>query len=175
MSISRIVSGGQTGADRAGLAAAIYAQVPHGGWCPKGRRAEDGRIPDEFELRETTSADYLVRTEANVVDSDATVVFTFGTLAGGSLRTAEFARKHGRPCLHVDLKATGRMKAADSIEGWLRGCPNPCVLNVAGSRGSKLPAWCEHLIMAVVVDVLISVNPGLRSVYPLPDAPTTRN
>lgn len=71
MTITRIVSGGQTGADRAGLDAAIHCRLPHGGWCPKGRRAEDGTIPAKYQLRETPSKDYLARTEANVVDPNA--------------------------------------------------------------------------------------------------------
>ena len=76
MPIIKIVSGGQTGADRGGLDASIHCELPHGGWCPKGRKAEDGRIPDKYQLVEMSTSDYLSRTEANVVDSDATVVFT---------------------------------------------------------------------------------------------------
>jgi hypothetical protein len=106
MPITRIVSGGQTGADRGGLDAAIYAGVPHGGWCPKGRKAEDGSIPAKYVLKEIKSADYLKRTEANVIDSDATLLITFGRLSGGSLRTLEFCRKHGRPYHHVNLAVT---------------------------------------------------------------------
>lgn len=101
-----IVSGGQTGADRGGLDAAIQSAVPHKGWCPKGRKSEDGGIPAHYLLTETTSADYRVRTEANVKDSDATVIFTRGDLEGGSLLTAQMARKRTKPWLHVDLTAT---------------------------------------------------------------------
>jgi hypothetical protein len=134
--LEKIVSGGQTGADRAALDWAISRGVPHGGWCPKGRKAEDGRIPDCYDLRETSTANYLQRTEQNVVDSDGTVIFTMKPeLSGGSKRTAEFAAKHGKPLLHLSpatpsaravLRAfieTGRIK----------------VLNVAGPRASNEP------------------------------------
>ncbi len=86
--IRKIVSGGQTGADRAALDWAMSRGVPHGGWCPKGRRAEDGPIPARYCLQETEAANYLVRTEQNIVDSDGTVIFTLkAVLSGGSKRT----------------------------------------------------------------------------------------
>ena len=85
MPITKIVSGGQTGVDQAGLEAAIYCKIPHGGWCPKGRKSEYGKIPSKYELQETSSSSYLVRTEANVVDSDATLIITPGRPSGGSL------------------------------------------------------------------------------------------
>lgn len=94
----KIVSGGQTGADRAALEWAISRGIPHGGWCPKGRLAEDGIIPAQYNLHEMKSADYLRRTEQNVIDSDGTVIFT---LTGGSKRTMGFAAKHLRPVLHL--------------------------------------------------------------------------
>ncbi|MCC6355238.1 MAG: putative molybdenum carrier protein [Verrucomicrobiae bacterium] len=97
--IEKIVSGGQTGADRAALDAAIALGIPHGGWCPKGRRAEDGRIPGRYRLAETPGANYLQRTEWNVRDSDGTVLFTLGKAAtGGSRKTIEIARRLGGPC-----------------------------------------------------------------------------
>src|SRR6266542_4186564 len=93
--VERIVSGGQTGADRTALDWAIAHGVPHGGWCPKGRKAEDGPIDARYELVETTSSDYLQRTEWNVRDSDGTVVFSIATmLTGGSKKTVDLAHKH---------------------------------------------------------------------------------
>lgn len=74
--ITKIVSGAQTGADRAGLDVAIRHGFPHGGWCPKGRKAEDGRIGGQYQLVETPTANYLQRTEWNAMDSGGTVVFT---------------------------------------------------------------------------------------------------
>src|SRR4249919_2292872 len=97
----RIVSGGQTGADQAALDWAIAHGVPHGGWCPKGRKAEDKTIDARYKLQETPSANYIQRTEWNARDSDGTVVFSIAeTLTGGSKKTAELARKHGRPVIH---------------------------------------------------------------------------
>jgi hypothetical protein len=147
--IAKIVSGGQTGADRGGLDAAILLGVPHGGWCPKGRKSEDGVIPAHYNLVEARSADYLVRTEANIVDAHCTVVFTFGKPTGGSKRTVSFAEAHQRPCLCVDLSTLSDEAAARSILGWLSPGglmmpglpvpqPNP-VINVAGSRENKAP------------------------------------
>src|SRR5246127_3342882 len=100
--IPKIISGGQTGADRAALDLALEHNVPCGGWCPKGRKAEDGPIDSKYPLKETPSPPYLQRTEWNVRDSDATVLFSIEpTLTGGSLRTMEFAQKHGKPHVHL--------------------------------------------------------------------------
>ena len=147
--IAKIISGGQTGADRGGLDAAIECAVPHGGLCPKGRKSEDGVIPARYVLIETKSAAYLVRTEANIVDAHCTVVFTFGKPTGGSKKTRALAEKHDRPCLCVDLSAFTDEAAAREVLEWLSPGgltspgvavppPNP-VLNVAGSRESKAP------------------------------------
>src|SRR5947209_4182665 len=100
--IAKIVFGGQTGADRAALDFAIEHGIPHGGWCPKGRKAEDGPIHERYKLQEHASGQYLNRTEQNVIDSDGTVIITIRPkLTGGSKRTAEFARKHQKPWLHI--------------------------------------------------------------------------
>jgi len=132
-----IVSGGQTGADRAGLDFAIYNKIPHKGWCPKGRKAEDGKISAQYQLQETPSADYLQRTEWNARDSDGTVIFTMGKeLTGGSKRTAEFASKHGKPLLHLYPGKSYQM-AVELLSFVTRN--NLQTLNVAGTRGSKEP------------------------------------
>ena len=185
MPISRIVSGGQTGADRGGLDAAIYCDLPHGGWCPKGRKAEDGAIPLEYRLQEMKSADYLKRTEANVVDSDATLLVTYGRPTGGTRRTIDFAIKHGRPYHCVDLSLTTHDRAVRDVVKWLSGDPEfneyedyaatppaDCVLNVAGSRESKAHGL-QQATMRLVVDVLRTVNPECKSKYPVsgPQAP----
>lgn len=134
----RIVSGGQTGADRGGLAAAVRLGIAHGGWCPRGRRAEDGRVPNRYALTETASASYQVRTRRNVLDSDGTLIFTRGRLEGGSLLTARIARDAGKPCLHLDLKRLGgnRASAVVQLRAWLLE-HRIATLNVAGSRESK--------------------------------------
>ena len=168
MPIRKIVSGGQTGADHGGIDAAIYCRLDYGGWIPKGRRAEKGtKVPPEYEnLREHQSSDYLARTEANVVDSDATVVFTHGKPTGGSKQTIDLASKHGRPCLSVDLDRS-RSEGVDEIAAWLDAdCPSDCILNVAGSRESKAPC-IGRTVMAWMIDVISKANGTLF--YPIDD------
>jgi hypothetical protein len=150
VSLSRIISGGQTGADRGGLDAAIALGIPHGGWCPKGRQSEDGRIPAKYELQETESSDYPVRTERNVRDSDGTVVFTYGEPQGGCALTVELATKHGKPCLAMDLIENPPDEAARRLREWVDR-EQIRVLNVAGSRESTWPGIAEDVqgILAV--------------------------
>lgn len=134
MPLQRIVSGGQTGVDRAALDAALAVDVPHGGWCPRGRRAEDGVIPSRYQLAETPSRDYAERTERNVLDSDATLILCPGKLQGGTRLTRELARRHGRPCLVVDPAAAEGLAA---VRRWLEQHAVR-VLNVAGPRESSV-------------------------------------
>lgn len=117
--IERIVSGGQTGADRAALEAAIACGIPHGGWCPKGRRAEDGEIPARYELMETEGSSSLARTERNEKSSDGTVILTIAELAGGSLRAADFARRHHKPWLHLRLDAMTDREAMERLHAFV--------------------------------------------------------
>jgi hypothetical protein len=131
----KIVSGGQTGVDRAALDAAIELGIAHGGWCPSGRRAEDGAIPARYRLEETGSTDYATRTERNVVDSDATLILYRGRLSGGTELTRQLARQHGKPCLVVDLE---RPPSTQEVRSWLAD-ERPKVLNVAGPRESQNP------------------------------------
>lgn len=137
----RIVSGGQTGADRAALDAAIEHGVAHGGWCPRGRLAEDGRIADRYLLRETPSADPAQRTQWNVRDSDATVVFsTVDDVGEGTLLTLATAERLGRPLLHLrgDLGA-GTSALGDAAARLVEFVARHDVrtLNVAGPRASQ--------------------------------------
>ncbi len=131
----RIVSGGQTGVDRAALDVALALGLACGGWCPRGRRAEDGRIPARYPLRETRSRDYRVRTEANVRAADATLILAEGPLTGGTALTLRLARHLGRPVRVVDLAV-----APDpaTLEPWLRA-RGVRTLNVAGPRESQRP------------------------------------
>jgi len=131
-----IISGGQTGADRAALDWALSRDVSCRGWCPKGRKAEDGPLPESYPLKETPSASYRQRTEWNVRDSEGTVIFTIKrNLTGGSLRTAEFARKLNRAWIHI---SAGDKRPAESLQIFLRDNAIR-ELNVAGSRASKEP------------------------------------
>ncbi|QQS39966.1 MAG: putative molybdenum carrier protein [Acidobacteriota bacterium] len=135
--VEKVVSGGQTGADRAGLDAAVELGLETGGWIPKGRLAEDGLVPRSYStLKETDSANYPERTELNVRDSDCTVIVSRGKLTGGSLLTFEIAKQYGKPAIHIDLRSESPEKAALRLRDWLErnGCR---VLNVAGPRASS--------------------------------------
>ena len=134
--IKKIISGGQTGADQAGLDAAIEMGIPHGGWIPKGKKTEKGMLPRKYKLLEMTSTSYPKRTEKNVIDSDGTVIFTHGKLTGGSKLTKTVADKHDRPCLHVNLDETINFKIPAEINSWITENKIK-TLNVAGSRASK--------------------------------------
>lgn len=130
-----IVSGGQTGVDRAALDVALALGLPAGGWCPAGRRAEDGRIADRYPLRETPSDAYDQRTAWNVRDSDGTLVLTCGALEGGTALTVKEAHQRTRPLLHVDLAQGVDAKV---LAAWLEAT-GVRVLNVAGPRASEVP------------------------------------
>jgi Circularly permutated YpsA SLOG family len=131
--IEKIVSGGQTGVDRAALDVALVMGIECGGWCPKGRRAEDGRIPSRYPLAETESAAYSQRTKRNVRDSDATLILVRGKPRGGTLLTQRAAAELGKPCLAVDLDSPA---ALADIRIWLRKHAEG-ILNVAGPRESQ--------------------------------------
>jgi hypothetical protein len=133
--LPRIISGGQTGVDRAALDVAMVLGLAHGGWCPAGRLAEDGRIPDRYRLHETLSPDYPARTEQNVLDSDATLVLCRGQPCGGTELTIRMAAEHGRACLVVDLDAS---PSAEDARRWL-AARMVRTLNVAGPRESQNP------------------------------------
>ena len=136
--ITRVVSGGQTGVDRAALDVAISCGLPHGGWCPKGRLAEDGPIPATYQLDETDSRDYAVRTEQNVIESDGTLILFVQKMTGGTKLTWNLARKHRRPRLSVDLDTPELSVAAEQTRAWISQ-ENIRVITVAGPRESTLP------------------------------------
>jgi Circularly permutated YpsA SLOG family len=156
--ILRVVSGGQTGADRAALDAALECGIEVGGWVPKGRLAEDGVISDIYpNLKEADTQDPARRTELNIRDSDATLILSHGKLIGGSEVTKNKADETRRPCKHIDLGKTvpatrdcitqpqltreelaAEQSAITEIEEWLSAV-KPRVLNVAGPRASEDP------------------------------------
>jgi predicted Rossmann fold nucleotide-binding protein DprA/Smf involved in DNA uptake len=141
--LQKIISGGQTGADRAAWDAAIEAGIATGGSVPKGRQAEDGPIAGKYPgLTETASPDPMERTRLNVIDSDATLLFSHGPPTGGSRLTAELTEKYNKPLLHIDLAAAAREGAVERVADWLRST-NICVLNVAGPRASEDPSIYE--------------------------------
>ncbi|MDA3834924.1 MAG: putative molybdenum carrier protein, partial [Spirochaetales bacterium] len=132
----KIISGGQTGADQAGLDVAIKHNIPHGGAIPKGRMTESGVLPDKYNLEEMKTKSYPKRTEKNVVDSDGTVIFTHGKLAGGSLLTRKKALQHDKPVLHLDMSKEGIDDAMRVLTAFVENNKVE-TLNVAGSRASK--------------------------------------
>jgi len=135
--LSKIISGGQTGADRAALDWAIERGIPHRGWCPKGRKAEDRVIDPRYDLTETPSGDYSQRTEWNVRDSDGTAVFSIrGELRGGSLLTVEIAERYNKPVIH--LRRDERTNHAHELRSFIYEF-DISVLNVAGPRASEEP------------------------------------
>ncbi|BAY78498.1 hypothetical protein NIES25_49730 [Nostoc linckia NIES-25] len=132
----KIVSGGQTGADRAALDWAIARQITHGGWCPKGRKAEDGVINMCYNLTETPSAEYSQRTEWNVRDSDGTVIFSITKkLFAGTLLTAELAQKYEKPCIHI-CKELAHVNTLNELLLFISNY-KILILNVAGPRASE--------------------------------------
>ncbi len=131
----KIVSGGQTGVDRAALDAAAECGLPRGGWCPRGRKAEDGALDRRYPLTETPSASYSERTRWNVRDSDGTLIVTAGAPTGGTALTVRAARETQRPLHVVDLDAAF---SVDEVVWWIRAT-GIAVLNVAGPRESGAP------------------------------------
>jgi hypothetical protein len=145
--IQKIISGGQTGADRAALDFAIRHNLPYGGWVPKGRKTEDGTLLEKYRLQEMPTGQYSKRTEKNILDSDGTLIVSHG-LTGGSALTRELAKQHRKPWIHIDLKATPCPDAARMIQEWV-GRNGIKVMNVAGPRSSK-----DETIYRAVLDLL---------------------
>jgi len=138
MMLEKIISGGQTGADRAPLDVAIELGIPHGGWLPKGRKTEAGRLPAKYQLSEMPTDSYQQRTEQNIIDSDGTLIISRGELSGGSEYTRQMAEKHGKPWIHVDASRMSIDAAVQLVRARINGSQVK-VLNVAGPRGTKDP------------------------------------
>lgn len=144
--LEKVVSGGQTGVDRAGLDAAMDHGLAVGGWCPRGRRSEDGRIPPKYPLKETAARSYAVRTEWNVRDSDGTLIIAMDAITTGTKLTAGFARRSLKPLQIVKLRSDSSENLfddensitdqIDSVVDWIHR-HRIRVLNVAGPRGSS--------------------------------------
>ena len=150
--IGKIISGGQSGADRAALSAAVKHKIPYGGYCPKGGWAEDMTVPPGIRkeyplLRETESTDPSERTVLNVLSSDATLIFFYGNSPGTKL-TLDECRRRNRPVFLFDEEMS-----TSSVEKWLESLgPNP-VLNIAGPRESENPGIYEKV--SQVLDSLL--------------------
>ncbi len=135
--IRKVISGGQTGVDLAGLDAAVNAGIPIGGYCPKGRLAEDGTIPDKYPMIELESPESYYRTEQNVIQSDGTLILNKGMVSEGTKLTHDFTVRYGKPSLIVQLDADQIIEPAHVVR-WVKG-QLINTLNIAGPRESKCP------------------------------------
>lgn len=134
--LKKIISGGQTGVDRAGLDAALQAGIPIGGSCARGRTAEDGTIPEQYPMTELKSPESFYRTEKNVIDSDGTLILNIGELSQGTKLTHDFTVQYGKPSLIVQLDAPELIKP-EHVVRWING-QYINTLNIAGPRESKI-------------------------------------
>ncbi len=154
--LKKIISGGQTGADQAGLDVAIQNNIPHGGWIPKGRLTEIGPLSDKYHLHEMRSESYPERTEKNVSDSNGTVIITHGKLSGGCLLTRNKAVEHNKPLLHLDMDMLTVDEGAELLKRFIED-KQIGILNVAGSKASK-----DYRIYGVTILVLETAIQALR-------------
>lgn len=136
--IEKIISGGQTGVDRAALDFAIANGILHGGWCPAGRLAVDGVLLSKYRLQETESSGCRQRTKMNVCDSDGTLILNCGELSDGTLQTRKFAEQLGKPHLVIQLESNGWAENATRLNDWISSSQIHA-LNVAGPREEKRP------------------------------------
>jgi hypothetical protein len=144
----KIISGGQTGVDRAALDAAMDLGLPCGGYCPKGRKAEDGMIPEKYPLQSVSSANYRVRTQKNILEADATLIIFKTLLQGGTRLTVDLCRKHHKPLITIDADAVNLQKAVESLLQFIESNPF-CVINVAGPRKSQWPEGYDYAYEAI--------------------------
>lgn len=166
--IEGIVSSGQSGAYRGGLDASIHCRLRHGGWCPKGRRSDDGIVPVKYQLHVASLDDLAYCREVNVADSDVTLVFTYGQPQGEALLTVQSAQRLRKPHLHVDLNSgAGRKEQVGRIIRWIQAsCAGACIVNVAGQLESEA-FGIRGVVMAWMVDVISGINGTLF--YPIPE------
>jgi hypothetical protein len=139
---AKVISGGQTGADRAALDVALELGLPCGGWCPHGRRAEDGPLDQRYPLTETPWAGYPQRTRWNIRDTDGTLILSCGAADRGTALTQQLAARLHKPCLVLDLSAG---PGVDAVAAW--ACAHQIrVVNIAGPRESSSPGIYERAV-----------------------------
>lgn len=154
-SVKKIISGGQTGVDRAGLDVAIHLGLEYGGAIPKGRLTEDGTLDPKYDkITELSTSSYPARTEKNILDSDATLIFTRGEIGRGTALTIRLAKKYKKPFLHIDLNDKSEDEARQIIGYWLRKII-PKTLNIAGTRESKAKG-ISRAVYSILLDTLSS-------------------
>lgn len=151
----KIISGGQSGVDRAALDAAFALNIECGGSCPKGRKAEDGPIPDKYPLTESTSFRYEDRTLQNVLDGDGTLILSWGKLSAGTALTLRLAQKNKKPFLILDLQ---KRITSKKIKAWIQEYQIK-TLNIAGPRESHAPGKIYKRAYQVCLKLL---KPGIR-------------
>lgn len=149
--LKKVISGGQTGVDRAGLDVAAAAGIPIGGYCPRGRCAEDGIIPEQYPLLELDSTELSDRTEKNVVEADGTLILHKGTLSEWTKLPHDLALRHGKPSLIVQLDSDQLIDPAHVIR-WLKG-QDIYILNIAGPVESKCPGGIHEEAFAYLEKV----------------------
>ena len=151
--LKKIITGGQTGVDRAAMDTALDLGFEVGGWCPKGRRADDGLVPEKYVLQETSSRDYEQRTEWNVRDSDGLLVLATGRMDAGTQLAIDHANLLNRPFFVVNLLSKPHF---DSVHYWLE-YEKIGILNVAGPRESRVPG-IRSMAMAYLKDLLLYIR-----------------
>ena len=151
-----IISGGQTGVDRAALDVARSLNLPCGGWCPAGRRAEDGPVSSSYPLQDTDSRRYLSRTKKNVLEAHATLILTRGAPSGGTRTTCRLAGIYRKPCLIIDLAQEKTDSVVHKIEAWLQSRiqtegGETFRLNIAGPRESACPGIYREAVLLLTL------------------------
>jgi hypothetical protein len=165
--ITKLISGGQSGVDRAALDFALKFNISHGGWIPKGRIAEDGPLPAKYQLQEMPTSSYPKRTEQNVFDSDATLIFSRGKPTGGTEYTRKMVLKHKKQMIYIDLKLKTSYDAAYEILSSIE-FHHINILNVAGPRASKDPAIYNDVFKILDMAYKIHTVDQIRNVEKLP-------
>ena len=161
MTLQRIISGGQTGADRGALDAALEAGFPCGGWCPEGRKAEDGPIDARYPVQVLPGAGYRKRTIRNIQDSDGTVIFCPGEPLGGSALTLAQCERLGKRCLVIDTSESKPACAAELLEEAL-ALHHIRVLNVAGSSEGRSPGTHGFVYAAIAELLVVRLAPSAQ-------------
>ncbi len=163
--VKKIISGGQTGIDRAALDVALSLGVTCGGWCPARRLAEDGAIPASYPVQELPGAGYVERTARNVTDADGTLIIHSGLLQGGTKATAQFSREMSKPSLLIDASTTSLAEAVVQLQEFARG-HRVGILNVAGPRASQWPAGPDFASALLTQFLAARPSPRLSFIVP---------